>query len=336
MIINDRPLHFTGLSTDTKPLLSEFGHGAIFYETDTNTNYCFNYKQQVWIPITPGCPFPPLPPIPPVPPFPPMPPKPPFREVVVTKIEKTLTDGLTDYYTIYYSNGATTILTIKNGKDGKDGVQVEISENYTWVLNGEDTGISVLGQKGEQGEKGDKGDTGEQGPQGEKGDTGDQGPKGDTGEQGEQGEPGKSPKIIDDYWYVYDDETKDYVNTDVYAKGSDEHYHVIKTDGNVSVTLEHNHAFVLTGILNQLNIQIPSDYTSNVGWISEITFRGSVTDKFISLNNVDASSIKYYKFGRLRSGIHFESTSTVNLIFQYDGLYLYCYITEIMEEVAAD
>lgn len=334
MIIHDRPLHFTGLSTDTKPLLSEFGHGAIFYETDTNTNYYFNYKQQIWIPVTPGCIFPPQPPVPPAPC--PVPPRPPFREVAVTKIEKTLTDGLTDYYTVYYSNGATTILTIKNGKDGtdgKDGVQVEISENYTWVLDGEDTGISVLGEKGDQGEQGPQGI---QGIQGEQGPQGEQGEQGIQGEQGPQGEPGKSPKIIEDYWYVYDDETKDYVNTDVYAKGSDEHYHIIKTDGNVSVTLEHNNAFVLTGVLNQLNIRIPSDYQSNVGWISEITFNGSVTDEFISLNNVDTSIIKYYKFGRLRSGIHFEATSTVNLIFQYDGLNLYCYITEIMEEIAVD
>ena len=43
------------------------------------------------------------------------------QKVYVTNIVKTETIGTTDTYTIYYSNGTTTVLNIENGKDGKDG-----------------------------------------------------------------------------------------------------------------------------------------------------------------------------------------------------------------------
>jgi len=56
--------------------------------------------------------------------------------VMITKIEKTSSEGLVDTYTITYTDGTTTTFTVTNG------------------------------------EKGDKGDTGAQGPQGDKGDTG--------------------------------------------------------------------------------------------------------------------------------------------------------------------
>ena len=89
----------------------------------------------------------------------------------IAKVEKTASAGLTDTYTISFTNGSTTSFTVTNG------------------------------EKGEKGDKGDKGDTGKKGDKGEKGDTGekgDKGEKGDTGEKGDQGDTGNdgvSPKV---------------------------------------------------------------------------------------------------------------------------------------------
>ena len=92
----------------------------------------------------------------------------------------------------------TITITPKN-----DDVEISISDNSTWVVNGEDTGKNTAGQMGLAGERGPqgitgdkgpqgvKGKTGIQGPQGERGETGDKGPTGDIGEQGPQGEQGE-------------------------------------------------------------------------------------------------------------------------------------------------
>ena len=127
--------------------------------------------------------------------------------VSILGVAKTGSDGLTDTYTITYSDGHTSQFTVTNGKDGKDGAAgaqgvpgkdghtptVTIGENGDWFVDGQDTGYSSQGKKGDkgdkgdtgaQGEKGDKGDTGAAGAQGEKGDKGEQGPKGNAGKDG--------------------------------------------------------------------------------------------------------------------------------------------------------
>ena len=65
------------------------------------------------------------------------------NETYITKIEKTDTVGLVDYYTITYSDGTTSTFTITNGEDGSDGQDAEnvtiddIYEKYKEVY-GED------------------------------------------------------------------------------------------------------------------------------------------------------------------------------------------------------
>lgn len=355
MIINDKPRHYTGLSTDTKPNLGYSGNGYVFFESDSGREYVYNGKIGAWVPMS---------------------------EITDTpctgilKIEKTSSEGLIDNYTIYYTNGAQTTYQVTNGEHG---TRIAISDHNTWVLDGVDTGVSAVGEKGEQGipgkqgpqgekgdtgnvisvirrddaiiavnpdtgeetvlltleevkgEKGDKGDQGEQGIQGEKGDQGEQGEKGD------QGDAGLTPYIGENLnWWIGDEDTG------VYAKGSDEKYNIIKEGGRITVNLSHNNAFICKNDLNALtivfpgNVTFPDDDSIVPGWISEITFKGSVSQDFVFLENVDTSKIKYYKFGRLRTGIHFETNSTINLIFQYDGLNVYCYITEISDDVAVD
>lgn len=41
--------------------------------------------------------------------------------VYVTSIAQSGSDGLSDYYTIYYSDGSTSVFTVTNGRDGSDG-----------------------------------------------------------------------------------------------------------------------------------------------------------------------------------------------------------------------
>ena len=111
--------------------------------------------------------------------------------VMITKIEKTSTEGLVDTYTITYTDGTTTTFTVTNGEKGDKGDQgiqgiqgvpgadghtpiITIQNGY-WYIDGVNTNQAAQGVKGDTGATGA---TGAQGPQGEKGD------KGDTGATG--------------------------------------------------------------------------------------------------------------------------------------------------------
>ena len=69
----------------------------------------------------------------------------------IENIVKTNTVDLTDYYTIYYSDGTTYDFVITNGKDGINGLQgkdghtpkIEISKNNTWIIDGVDSNIQA-------------------------------------------------------------------------------------------------------------------------------------------------------------------------------------------------
>ena len=80
----------------------------------------------------------------------------------------------------------TLTITTKHDK-----VEISISDNSTWVVNGEDTGKNTAGQMGLTGEHGERGVRGDKGPQGLKGKTGVQGPKGERGETGDKGATGE-------------------------------------------------------------------------------------------------------------------------------------------------
>ena len=131
-----------------------------------------------------------------------------------------------------------------------------IGDNNHWFVwdadAGEfvDTGISAIGPQGAtgpQGPQGPQGETGATGPQGPQGETGAQGPQGETGAQGPQGPQGETgatgpqgatgatgatgpqgPAGADGHspyignngnWFVYDDSTEQYVDTEVEAQG---------------------------------------------------------------------------------------------------------------------
>ena len=55
-------------------------------------------------------------------------------DVYVTNISKTSTEGTTDTYTIYYSNGSTSTLTIESGKDGENS-RLELDELFAECVN---------------------------------------------------------------------------------------------------------------------------------------------------------------------------------------------------------
>lgn len=97
--------------------------------------------------------------------------------------------GTRDFVFVYTKDGAEHTLTITPKNDD---VEISISDNSTWVVNGEDTGKNTTGQMGATGKQGLKGVSGDKGPIGEKGETGLQGPQGNRGVTGEKGDPGET------------------------------------------------------------------------------------------------------------------------------------------------
>lgn len=95
--------------------------------------------------------------------------------------------GTHDFVFTYTKDDVEQTLTITPKNDD---VEISISDNSTWVVNGEDTGKNTAGQMGPTGERGIKGTTGDKGPQGKTGKTGVQGLQGNRGETGNKGETG--------------------------------------------------------------------------------------------------------------------------------------------------
>ena len=96
MIVNDKPRHYTGLSTDTKPNLGWPGNGCVFLESDTGREYVYSAKVGAWLPLAESVDAP---------------------CVGILKIEKTSSEGSIDTYTIYYTNGSTTTFDVTNGSE---------------------------------------------------------------------------------------------------------------------------------------------------------------------------------------------------------------------------
>ena len=91
----------------------------------------------------------------------------------IVSIDKVSSNGLTDTYSITFTDRTSTSFSITNGSKGDKG----------------DTGAQ--GVSGANGSQGERGYAGVQGAKGEKGD------KGDTGAKGEKGEKGDSVSISD-------------------------------------------------------------------------------------------------------------------------------------------
>ncbi|MCQ2814956.1 MAG: CotH kinase family protein [Bacilli bacterium] len=77
----------------------------------------------------------------------------------IVSITKTQTDGLTDTYTIVYSDNTTSIFTVTNGQQGAQGIQgvpgkdgitpeIYIGENGNWFINGVDSNVKAVGSDG--------------------------------------------------------------------------------------------------------------------------------------------------------------------------------------------
>lgn len=95
--------------------------------------------------------------------------------------------GTHDFVFTYTKDGVEHTLTITPKNDD---VEISISDNSTWVVNGEDTGKNTAGQMGPTGKQGLKGAAGDKGSIGKKGITGLQGPQGNRGVTGDKGEKG--------------------------------------------------------------------------------------------------------------------------------------------------
>ena len=157
--------------------------------------------------------------------------------ISIVSVEKTDSEGLTDTYTITYSDGKTTTFTVTNGKDGvdgsdgadgEDGTDGEtpyIGENGNWWIGSTDTKIPAKGQDGTDGSDGSDGQDGITPHIGENGnwfigdkDTGvpAKGQDGQDGNDGKDGADGLTPHIGDNgNWFVGEEDTG------IPAKGQD-------------------------------------------------------------------------------------------------------------------
>ena len=90
--------------------------------------------------------------------------------VSIVSVDLTSSDGLTDIYTITYSDGTTSNFVVTNGKDGEQGIQgipgqdghtpvITISSDGYWEVDGVKTSTKAQGEKGEPGKDGVDGHT---------------------------------------------------------------------------------------------------------------------------------------------------------------------------------
>lgn len=93
------------------------------------------------------------------------------KKIESIKLVNTIEDeekGTTFEYTITFLDGTEYTFQVRNGVDGKPGIQgepgkdghtpeIKIGENGNWIIDGEDTGISAIGQDGVDGVDGEDG-----------------------------------------------------------------------------------------------------------------------------------------------------------------------------------
>lgn len=157
--------------------------------------------------------------------------------VSIVSIEKTGSFGITDEYTIYYSNNTTSTFYVTNGQDGQsikgekgaDGHTpvITIGDNGNWFIDDVDSGVKAQGEKGADGEDGSSVLTGTTDPSANIGKHGDvyinnvtwdvfENVNGSWNKVGNiKGQKGDSPDITitNDYWYI------DGTNTGIKAVG---------------------------------------------------------------------------------------------------------------------
>lgn len=67
----------------------------------------------------------------------------------ISKIEYSHSDGETDFYIIYFTDGTEFEFSLKNGSDGENGLTPFIGENGNWWIGEKDTNIKASGEDGE-------------------------------------------------------------------------------------------------------------------------------------------------------------------------------------------
>lgn len=149
--------------------------------------------------------------------------------VGIQSISKTSSSGLTDIYTIYYTDSTTDTFNINNGENGTDGtngingldgkngldgfspvisIETQNTDVYTLRIQTKDKTFVTVNLKGN---KGDKGDIGEKGDIGKQGIQGIQGLQGIQGIQGERGADGMGGLKYKEYY----SDSIPYTNADV-------------------------------------------------------------------------------------------------------------------------
>ncbi len=221
----------------------------------------------------------------------------------IQEITGPVTTGLQDIYTIYYTDGTTSVFTVTNGAageqgpagpqgpQGEQGLQGLQGETGPQGPQGEQGPAGPQGPQGEQGLQGLQGETGPQGPQGEQGPAGPQGPQGPQGEQGLQGETGpQGPQgeqgpagngissiaktstagLVDTYTITYTDGTSSSFTITNGENGQNGVSPTVTAEGNGSNVLIHvtdgtgTHTYTIPTTSGEIT-QLPADWNATSG-----------------------------------------------------------------------
>ena len=191
----------------------------------------------------------------------------------IQEITGPVTSGLQDVYTIYYTDGTTSMFTVTNGAAGEQGPAGPQGEQ------------GLQGLQGETGPQGPQGPQGEQGIQGVQGPVGPQGPQGETGPQGLQGEQGPQGPVgngissvaktstagsVDTYTITYTDGTTSTFTITNGENGQDGVSPTVTAEGNGSNVLIHvtdgtgTHTYTIPTTSGEIT-QLPADWNATSG-----------------------------------------------------------------------
>ena len=191
----------------------------------------------------------------------------------IQEITGPVTTGLQDVYTIYYTDGTTSMFTVTNGAAGEQGPAGPQGEQ------------GLQGLQGETGPQGPQGPQGEQGIQGVQGPVGPQGPQGETGPQGLQGEQGPQGPVgngissvaktstagsVDTYTITYTDGTTSTFTITNGENGQDGVSPTVTAEGNGSNVLIHvtdgtgTHTYTIPTTSGEIT-QLPADWNATSG-----------------------------------------------------------------------
>lgn len=115
-------------------------------------------------------------------------------------------------------------------------------------------------------------------------------------------------------------------------------YELLENTETYTLNMVYNHVYTCKNAMTSFNIILPKEIKTQIGFLTEVIFKGIINPNNIKINIVkdDSSGVEefknliYYNYGRIENSLDFDvnSNNTIDLIFGYDGINYCCYITQ--------